>query len=219
MAHYDQNQKEVRTGDQGSQRRPLRGLRPTPIENTGPSDRNHRNRQNEDCAGLDRLLDGGQDRDGPLVAEGRLLGGHMPAGWEMRPGGGRRIVRGPAGMRQPISGSGRPRSWGSVSGGAQAGVDLAGDVALGIFSRGEDRCKSGIVADRAGSGVVIYRRRHARLLCMWQVHAGRASEQRQQRAPQPRDVLQKLSAERSGATSCDRLRTPGEEAADDLWLR
>jgi pyridoxamine 5'-phosphate oxidase-like protein len=47
MAHYDQNQKEVRTGDQGSQHRPLRGLRPTPIENTGPSDRNHRNRQSK----------------------------------------------------------------------------------------------------------------------------------------------------------------------------
>jgi len=48
----------------------------------------------------------------------------------MGPGDGRRIVRRPAGMRQPISGSGRPRSQGSVSGGAQAGVDLAGDVAL-----------------------------------------------------------------------------------------
>ncbi len=30
----------------------------------------------------------------------------------MGPGDGRRIVRRPAGMRQPISGSGRPRSWG-----------------------------------------------------------------------------------------------------------
>ena len=28
---------------------------------------------NEDCAGLERLLGGGQDRDGPLVAEGKLL--------------------------------------------------------------------------------------------------------------------------------------------------
>src|SRR6266849_701444 len=54
------------------------------------------------------------------------------------------------------------------------------------------------------------RRRHTRLSCMWQVRAGRASEQRQQRAPQTRDVLQKLSAECFGATSCDRLRTPGE---------
>ena len=45
---------------------------------------------------------------------------------------------------------------------------------------------------------------------MWQVPGGRASEQRQQRAPHPRDVLQKLSAERSGATSCDRLTTRGE---------
>jgi len=32
--------------------------------------------------GLERLLGGGQDRDGPLTAEGKLLGGHMPAGWE-----------------------------------------------------------------------------------------------------------------------------------------
>jgi hypothetical protein len=32
---------------------------------------------NEDWAGLERLLGGGQDRDGPLVAEGKLLGGHM----------------------------------------------------------------------------------------------------------------------------------------------
>jgi hypothetical protein len=29
-----------------------------------------------------RLLGGGQDRDGPLAAEGKLLGGHMPAGWK-----------------------------------------------------------------------------------------------------------------------------------------
>src|ERR1019366_10020308 len=36
------------------------------------------------------------------------------------------------------------------------------------------------------------------------------SEQRRQRAPHLTEVLQKLSAERSGATSCDRLRTPGE---------
>jgi len=27
---------------------------------------------------------------------------------------------------------------------------------LGLFSRGEDRCKSGVLADRAGSGVVIH---------------------------------------------------------------
>ena len=45
---------------------------------------------------------------------------------------------------------------------------------------------------------------------MWQVRVGRASEQRRQRAPHPRDVLQKLSAEPSGATSCHRLGTPGE---------
>src|SRR6266566_2761513 len=32
--------------------------------------------------GWGRLLGGGQDRDGPLAAEGKLLGGHMPAGWK-----------------------------------------------------------------------------------------------------------------------------------------
>jgi len=30
---------------------------------------------NADCAGLGRLLGGGQDRDGPLATEGKLLGG------------------------------------------------------------------------------------------------------------------------------------------------
>ncbi len=29
-------------------------------------------------------------------------------------------------------------------------------AATGLFSRGEDRCKSGVLADRAGSGVVIH---------------------------------------------------------------
>jgi hypothetical protein len=33
-----------------------------------------------------RLLGGGQDRDGPLAAEGKLLGGHMASRLEMGPG-------------------------------------------------------------------------------------------------------------------------------------
>ena len=45
---------------------------------------------------------------------------------------------------------------------------------------------------------------------MWQVRAGQASEQRQRRAPHPWDVLRKHSEQRSSATSCDGLRTPGE---------
>src|SRR5258706_12440161 len=45
MAHYDQNQKEVSNRGQGSQRRPLRGLRTTPYENPGPGDRIRRNAQ------------------------------------------------------------------------------------------------------------------------------------------------------------------------------
>ena len=80
----------------------------------------------------------------------------------------------------------------------------------GLFSRGEDRCKSGVLADRAGSGVIIHPPSPRHVVVHVAVHAGRASEQRQQRAPHQRDVLQKLPAERSGATSCDRLRTPGE---------
>ena len=35
--------------------------------------------------GWGRLLGGGQDRDGPLAAEGKLLEGHMPAGWKWGP--------------------------------------------------------------------------------------------------------------------------------------
>src|SRR5260221_14465145 len=54
----------------------------------------------------------------------------MPAGWKWGPGTADESFEGQQGMRQPISGSGRPRSQGSVSGGAQAGVDLAGDKAL-----------------------------------------------------------------------------------------
>src|SRR6266542_2956777 len=46
------------------------------------------------------------------------------------PGDGRRIVRRPARMRQPIIGPGRPQECVSARGGAQVGVDLAGDVAL-----------------------------------------------------------------------------------------
>ena len=38
------------------------------------------------CVGLGWLLGGGQDRDGPLAVEGKLLGGHMPAGWKWGPG-------------------------------------------------------------------------------------------------------------------------------------
>src|SRR5258708_4449876 len=70
----------------------------------------------------------GQDREGPLRVEGRLLLGHAGSGSSWT-GGGRQIVRRPAWMRQPIRGSGRPRSlWLSVSDVAEVGVDLAGDV-------------------------------------------------------------------------------------------
>jgi len=46
-------------------------------------------------------------------------------------GDGRRIVRRPAGSRQPIIGSGRPRSFRALAAGrAEVAVDLAGDVTL-----------------------------------------------------------------------------------------
>ena len=61
--------------------------------------------------------------------EGKLLLGHV-ASRSMGPGDGRRIVRRPARMRQPISGSGRPRSWWLADGCAEVVVDLAGDVTL-----------------------------------------------------------------------------------------
>ena len=54
------------------------------------------------------VLKGGQDRDGPLLAEGRLLSGHEASSSGRWARGGRRIVRRPARLRQPISGPGRP---------------------------------------------------------------------------------------------------------------
>ena len=54
-----------------------------------------------------------------------------PSRSEVEAGDGRRIVRRPAGSRQPNIGSGRPRGlWASAGGRAQVGVDLAGDVTL-----------------------------------------------------------------------------------------
>jgi hypothetical protein len=52
---------------------------------------------------------GGHDRDGPLLAEGTLLSGHDISAASGGSRGGRRIVRRPARLRQPNSGSGRPR--------------------------------------------------------------------------------------------------------------
>src|SRR5580693_9846459 len=72
------------------------------------------------------LLGCGQDRDGPLEWSVQALIRSRPAGLVV-PGDGRRIVSRPARMRQPIRGSGRPRI-GTSAGGAEVGVDLAGDV-------------------------------------------------------------------------------------------
>jgi len=78
---------------------------------------------------LSRLLGCGQDREGPLGCEGKLLSGHAQ---QVRsgPGDGRRIVSRPARMRQPISGPRRPRELVSAGGRPQAGAGLAGDVTL-----------------------------------------------------------------------------------------
>jgi hypothetical protein len=53
----------------------------------------------------------------------------LPAG-QGGPGGGRRIDLRPAWVRQPISGSGRPRERVLAGGRAEVGVDLAGGVTL-----------------------------------------------------------------------------------------
>src|ERR1700677_1268558 len=53
-----------------------------------------------------------------------------PARPEGRAGGGRRIVSRPALVRQPVSGSGRPRGLETSGGGPQVAVDLTGDVTL-----------------------------------------------------------------------------------------
>ena len=79
----------------------------------------------------------------------------MPAGWKWGPGTADESFEGQQGMRQPISGSGRPRSQGSVSGGAQAGIDLAGDIALeAADDLGLGQALGGAPLDvRAGRGV------------------------------------------------------------------
>src|SRR5258708_22218767 len=79
----------------------------------------------------------------------------MPTGWKWGPGTADESFEGQQGMRQPISGSGRPRSQGSVSGGAQAGIDLAGDIALeAADDLGLGQALGGAPLDvRAGRGV------------------------------------------------------------------
>ena len=57
--------------------------------------------------GFGAAAGGGHDRDGPLLAEGTLLSGHEIQQLRERARGGRRIVRRPARLRQPIRGPGR----------------------------------------------------------------------------------------------------------------
>src|SRR5512140_1510211 len=69
-------------------------------------------------------------RDGPLQVE-RASSYEVTSSRSGEAGDGRRIVRRPAGSRQPIIGSGRPRSFRALAGGrAEVAVDLAGDVTL-----------------------------------------------------------------------------------------
>lgn len=56
------------------------------------------------------LLGFGQDREGPLGVEGKLLLGHAQQVGELRPGTAGESLAGQQ-VRQPIRGSGRPRGW------------------------------------------------------------------------------------------------------------
>src|ERR1019366_6735807 len=78
-------------------------------------------------------------------------------------------------------------------------------------------CKTGIAcvpAKRAGQSGVSSSPTMVRVLRMLQVRGGQGSEQRRQRAPHLAEVLQKLSVKRFTATSCNGLRTPGEQSGD-----
>jgi hypothetical protein len=81
--------------------------------------------------GLMAAAEGGQDRDGPLVAEGRLLSGHEIQQFRKGPGAAGGSFEGQRRLRQPIRGPGRPGSSDASAGGAQVTVDLAGDVTHG----------------------------------------------------------------------------------------
>ncbi len=77
------------------------------------------------------LLRDGHDRDGPLAVEGRLLAGHEVSKLERDPGAAGGSFEGQhRGVRQPISGPGRPGKLRVSVAVAQVAVDLAGDVSL-----------------------------------------------------------------------------------------
>jgi hypothetical protein len=90
----------------------------------------------------------GQDREGPLQMERKLLLGHAQQ-VTGEAGDGRRIDSRPAGSRQPNRGSGRPRSLALAAGRAEVGVDLAGDVTL----QAADDLRLGFPFGRAALGV------------------------------------------------------------------
>src|SRR5690348_4590722 len=80
--------------------------------------------------GLMAAAEGGQDRDGPLVAEGRLLSGHEIQ--QFRKGFGRPADRSKAstGCGSRFAGQAAPGARRASAAGAQVTVDLAGDVTL-----------------------------------------------------------------------------------------
>src|SRR6266702_3278378 len=80
--------------------------------------------------GLMAAAEGGQDRDGPLVAEGRLLYRSRNSAVPKGARGGRRIVRRPAPVAAADSRARPPRELGASAAGAQVAVDLAGNVTL-----------------------------------------------------------------------------------------
>jgi hypothetical protein len=76
------------------------------------------------------VLGGGQDRDGPLRAEGKLLLGHAQQAGELRPGTAGESFEGQQIRGSRLAGQAVPGVGASASGRAEVRVDLAGDVTL-----------------------------------------------------------------------------------------
>ena len=75
------------------------------------------------------LLMGGHDREGPLLAEGRLLSGHEVSSWRWARGGPADRSQASTGCGSRLAGQAAPGATASAAG-AQVVVDLAGDVTL-----------------------------------------------------------------------------------------
>jgi hypothetical protein len=86
-----------------------------------------------------------------------------------------------------------------------------GDVSVGEVASAHPS-KWDVAATRAGRIMIKCLRSQAEVLYMWRVFTGWASDQRRQQAPHSLRLVAKGVSEASGATSCDRLRTPGERS-------